>query len=316
MSIHFLRYFLAILISTSLLFAPPANDAVISTNTVSTTTGIYYETSSVVMSELQSGTTPIDFVIDLYSWSSRNKAVDLLFQTTPVLSDGLGHTIPMTYSFTPTGGTVIPIVANNWFNVLSNGSPSYRDGMTSPGFISLSIGPIPDNQVAGDYSASLIPIDVQMDGITSAASGFLSINTTVGAFIVIGFADTSLDKLGVKFVGEAIDFGSLTPYVPVPPITKNVFVHTNRNTDIQLTFQNTPALLSTVDVTSTLPITYTYNLDASSGVITAGVPFVAVSGPSDGATNVGSITFAPDTPTTNQSAGGYTATVNIVVSAL
>ncbi len=300
------------------LWAPPAsNDAVISTNTVSTTTGIYFESGTVTLTDIQAGTTPVDFTIDLFSWTSRNRALDILFQTTPALSDGLGHTIPLVYSFTSMAtGTTTSILDNTWINVIPNGNPSFRDGITSPGFITISFAPIPGDQAEGSYTTGAIPVDVRFNNTGPTVAGFLTLNATVVEFIVIGFADTSADTSGIKFVGADIDFGTLTPGVAVTPITQDVYVHTNRNSDIQITFADTPALLSTVDGVTTLPVTYTYSLNAVSDTVTPGVPFVAFSGANDGTTSVGTITFAPDTPDTSHVAGSYAATVNVVVSAM
>ena len=312
---YYLMLFLSFLVHVDA--APATDDAALGISTTSAVTGIYFETATRTMPDMQAGITPADYNMDLFLWTSRNKLTEFLLQTTPVLSDGLGNTIPLVYSYTSiASGTTISILNNTWITLVPNGDPSHRDGVTSPGFITISTGPIPANQIAGTYTTGAIPVDVIMNGLTSTAPGFITLNTTVTEFIVIGFADTSADSGGIKFVGEDILFGSLTPGVAITPITKDVFVHTNRDADIQITFADTPPLLSAVDGTTTLPVTYSYSLNSVSANVTAGVPFVAFSGANDGTTSVGSITFAPDTPTMLQTSGGYSATVNVVVSAM
>lgn len=311
-----MKLFYVALFSLSMVVKLNAVDAIIGTTTVSANTGIYFISSTINMPDMTAGTTPLDYNIDLYSYTSKNKKLELLLQTTPALSDGQGHSIPLNYTFTPIGGTATALLSNVFSQILSNGSPSYRDGVTTPGFLGISTAALPTNQVSGFYTTGAIPVDIRMDGTTSTALGYLTLNVSVVEFIVIGFADTSADSSGVKFIGENIDFGSLVLDTPVTPISKDVFVHTNRDAAIQITFATTPPLLSTVDGVSTLPVTYSYSLNAVTDVITAGVPFVAFNGANSGTTSVGTITFAPDTPTTAQIAGTYAATINVVVSAM
>lgn len=304
-------------LSFNLYAAPATGTAVVATHTVSSSTGIYFENSTITMTSIDAGTTPPDYTQDLYSAVSNRKLLELLLQTTPVLTDGFGNTIPLTYSFTSIAtGATTSILDNTWIDIIPNGNPSFRDGVTSPGYIVISTGPVPSTQAAGSYSTGPIAVDVRLDGKPSTAIGYLSINTIVNEFIVIGFIDTSAYITGIKFVGNDIDFGLMNKGETPLPITRDVFVHTNKNADIQIAFSNTPALLSSVDGVSTINVNYSYTLNATTANIVAGVPFIASSGINDGTTSVGSITFTPDTLTSTQAAGAYSTTVNVVVSAM
>ncbi len=297
--------------------APPTNYAVVATYTLSSASGIYFQNSTVSMTPISAGTTPVDFTQDIYSYVTNNRQLQFLFQNTPALTDGFGNSIPITYSFTSAGsGTTTSILDNNWIEIIANGNPSYRDGLVSPGYITISTGTVSSTQVAGYYSTGPIAIDVALDSQSSTAIGYLTINAVVGEFIVIGFADTSSYISGVKFIGNDIDFGLMNAGETPAAITKDVYVHTNRDSNIQITFSNTPELLSDIDGVSTIPVTYSYTLNSISTNIVAGVPFIASNGINDGTTSVGSITFTPDSLTNNQASGAYSATVNVVVSAM
>ena len=297
--------------------APPSNNAVVATHTLSTASGIYFDNSTVIMTPIAPGTTPLDFTQDLFSFTTNNRKLEFLFQTTPALVDGFGNSIPLTYSYVSVAnGTTTSVLDNTWIEIIAQGNPSFRDGVSSPGYLTLSTGAISPTQVAGSYSTGPIAVDVMLDGVSSTAIGYLTINALVEEFIVIGFVDTSAYTSGVMFVGNDIDFGLIAPSTTPAPITRDVYVHTNKDTDIQVTFSNTPPLLSTVDGISTIPVTYSYTLNSVTANVTAGVPFVASNGINDGTTSVGSITFTPDAVTSTQSSGAYSATVNVVVSAM
>ena len=297
--------------------APPTGNAVVATHTLSAAPGTYFDNSTVTMTPIAPGTTPLDFTQDVFAFVTNNKGLDFLMQTTPALVDGFGNSIPLTYSFTSiNSGTTTTILDNTWVNIVPNGSPSYRDGVASPGYLTLSTGAIPQTQVAGSYSTGPIAVDVMLDGNPSTAIGYLTINVNVEEFTIIGFVDTSAYTTGTLFVGNDIDFGLMTPATAPTPITRDVYVHTNVDSDIQITFSNTPPLLSTVDGSSTIPVTYSYTLNSITADVAAGVPFVASNGINDGTTSVGSITFTPDALTSTQPAGAYSATVNVVVAAM
>ena len=299
------------------LYAAPAGNAVVATHTLSTASGIYFDNSTVTMTPLAPGTTPLDFTQDIYSLTTNNRTLEFMLQTTPALVDGLGNSIPLTYSYTSVAnGTTTTILDNTWIEIIPNGNPSYRDGVASPGYLVLSTGAISPTQVAGSYSTGPIAVDVSLDGKPSTAIGYLTINAVVDEFIVIGFIDTSIYTSGVMFVGNDIDFGLMIPASTPAPIIRDIYVHTNKDTDIQITFSNTPALLSSVDGVSTIPVTYSYTLNSVTSNVTAGVPFIASNGINDGTTSVGSITFTPDAVTSTQTSGAYSATVNVVVSAM
>jgi len=297
--------------------APPTNYAAVATYTLSSSTGIYFQNSTVNMTAISAGTTPLDFVQDIFSYTTNNRKLEILFQNTPALTDGFGNSIPITYSFTSIGsGTTTSILDNTWIEVIANGNPSYRDGITSPGYITISTGAVSSTQTAGTYSTGPIAVDIVLDSKPSTAIGYLTINVVVGEFIVIGLADTSSYISGTKFIGNDIDFGLMNPGDTPAAITRDLYVHTNKDSNIQITFSNTPELLSNVDGVSTIPVTYSYMLNSVSANIVAGLPFIASNGINDGTSSVGSITFTPDSLSNNQVSGAYSATVNIVVSAM
>ncbi len=308
----------ALLSGFSLLWAAKPTDlAIIGTAPISASTGIYFESATLTMPQMQAGVLPADFTIDLYSKVGNNAKLELKLQTTPDLTDGLGHTIPLTYSFTSlASGMTVSLLDNSWVEVIPNGNPSYRDGVSSPGFITISSAVLSTNQAAGSYTTGPIAVDVAIDSLPSTAIGYLTLNATVAEFIIVGFSDTSLETVGTKFIGETIDFGTLIPGVPVTPITKDLFIHTNLDTDIQITFANTEPLISAAAGSSPIPVTYSYSLNGITSTIVAGTPIVAYSGSNDGTASVGTITFAPDTPQNDQTTGAYTATINVVVSAM
>lgn len=309
--------FLFLYVSFLHLYAAPPGNVVVATHTLSSASGIYFDNSTVTMTPLAPGSTPLDFTQDLFSFATNNQKLDILLQTTPALVDGFGNSIPLTYSYTSVAtGTTTSILDNTWVEIIPNGNPSYRDGVTTPGYLTLSTGPIPSTQAAGYYSTGPIAVDVTLDGKPSTAIGYLTINALVEEFTIIGFVDTSAYTSGVLFVGNDIDFGLITPGTTPAPITRDVYVHTNKDTDIQITFSNTPPLLSTVDGVSTIPVTYSYTLNSVTANVTAGVPFVASNGINDGTVSVGSITFTPDAVTNTQASGAYAATVNVVVAAM
>ena len=297
--------------------APPTNKAIVATHTLSSPSGIYFDNSTVTMTPIAPGTTPLDITQDIYSNVSNNKLLKFLLQTTPDLIDGLGNSIPLTYSYVSVAnGTTTSILDNTWIEIIPNGNPSFRDGVTSPGYLTLSTGAIPDTQVAGSYSTGPIAVDVMLDGQPSTAIGYLTINALVEEFIVIGFVDTSTYTSGVMFLGNDIDFGLMAPATTPTPITRDVYVHTNTDADIQITFSNTPPLLSSADGVSTIPVTYSYTLNSITADVIAGDPFIASNGINDGTLSVGSITFTPDSLTSTTPSGAYSATVNVVVAAM
>ena len=301
----------------NLYAAAPAGSAIIATHTVSSGSGIYFDNSTVTMTPIAPGTTPLDFTQDVFSYVSNNRSLEFLLQTTPVLTDGFGNSIPLTYSYTSVAnGTTTSILDNTWMEIIPLGTPSYRDGATTPGYLTLSTGAISPTQVAGSYSAGPIAVDVMLDGKVSTAIGYLTINALVEEFIIIGFVDTSAYTSGIMFVGNDIDFGLMAPATTPAPITRDVYVHTNTDADIQITFSNTPPLLSSADGVSTIPVTYSYTLNSILGNVTAGVPFIASNGINDGTLSVGSITFTPDALTSTTPSGAYSATVNVVVAAM
>ena len=297
--------------------APATGDAVVATHTLSASSGIYFDSSTINMTAINAGTTPLDQTYDIFSYVTNNRQLEFLLQNTPALVDGFGNSIPITYSFTSVvSGTTTSILDNTWISIVPNGTPSYRDGIISPGYITISTGPVSSTQVAGSYSTGPIAVDVTLDSKPSTAIGYLTINAVVNEFIVIGLINTSAYTAGIKFIGNDIDFGLMTPGEAPAAITRDVYVHTNRDSNIQITFSNTPNLLSNVDGVSTIPVTYSYTLNSTSANIVAGVPFVASNGVNDGTTSVGSITFTPDALTNNQASGAYSATLNVVVSAM
>lgn len=301
----------------SLYAAAPSGNAVVATHTLTSAPGTYFDNSTITMTPIAPGTTPLDFTQDIFAFVSNNKQLQFLLQTTPTLIDGFGNSIPLTYSYTSiANGTTTSILDNTWIEVIPNGTPSYRDGATTPGYLTLSTGVISPTQVAGSYSTGPIAVDVTLDGNPSTAIGYLTINALVEEFIVIGFVDTSAYTTGVLFVGNDIDFGLMAPSTTPAPITRDVYVHTNTDANIAITFSNTPPLLSSVDGVSTIPVTYSYTLNSITANVTAGVPFVASNGINDGTLSVGSITFTPDTLTSTKPSGAYSATVNVVVAAM
>lgn len=303
--------------SVKMYAAAAAGNVVVSTSTVSSSTGIYFESATLTMPSMIAGTTPVDYIIDLYDAGDNKKALEFRFVTTPALSDGFGNTIPLTYTFVSiANGSTTSVLDNTWVEIINTGNPSYRDGLTSPGYLTIATAALPTTQASGSYTTGPIAVDIALDGYTSTVMGYLTLNAVVEEFVVIGFTDTSAETTGVRFIGNDIDFGSMEPGVTPAPITRDVYVHTNRDSDIQITFSNTPALLSSVDGTSTIPVNYSYTLNSVSANVVAGSPIVAHSGASDGTTSVGSITFAPDALTDMQAIGAYSATVNVVVSAM
>ena len=285
---------------------------------VAPTSGIYFIGGTVPLPAYQAGTTPAVFSMPVYIYCNINKDVAGMFTTLPSLADGNGNTIPITYSYTSIpSGTEVPIAANTWVEILPNGEPQLRDGATIVGYINIIAPALPITQVSGSYTTGAISADIALDAqtIPSTQLGSVTLNGSVDEFIIMGFADTSLLGTGVYFVGEIIDFGIFVAGFAHPPITKNLFVHTNRDANIQITFSNTPPLLSLVDGVSTIGMTYSYNLNGVSATIIAGVPFVAISGVNGGTASVGTITFAPDAIPGIQTQGAYSATVNVIVSA-
>lgn len=309
--------FIFILILPLHLYGAQANDAVIDTVTVGTASGIYFDNSTITMTTIDAGTSPPDYVQDFFSNVTNNKLLEMLFQTTPALVDGFGNSIPLMYSITSIStGVTTSVLDNTWITIIPNGNPAYRGGASSSAYLTISTGPVPSTQAAGTYSTGPIAVDVVLGGNPSTAIGYLTIDTVVNEFIVIGFIDTSAYITGTKFIGNDIDFGLMEPSTTPTPITRDVYVHTNKDSDIQITFSNTPPLLSSVDGITTIPVTYSYTLNSTTADVVAGLPFIASNGINDGTASVGSIIFTPDTLTSVQPTGAYSATVNVVISAM
>ena len=299
------------------LYAAPSNNAVVATHTLSTASGIYFDNSTMTMTPIAPGTTPLDFTQDIFAFTTRNKLLQAMLVSAAPLVDGFGNSIPFTVSYTSiASGTTSTVLDSTWIMIVANGEPSYRDGVQSPGYLTISTGAISPTQVAGSYSTGPMAVDVKIDGVASTAIGYLTINVNVEEFTVIGFVDTSVYTSGVMFVGNDIDFGLIAPATTPTPITRDVYVHTNKDSDIQITFSNTPPLLSSVDGTSTIPVTYSYTLNSMTADVVAGTPFIASNGINDGTVSVGSITFTPDAVSDTQTSGAYIATVNVVVAAM
>lgn len=294
-------------------------ECIVSGQPTTATGGIYFTGGTVPLTAYQAGTTPAVFSMPIYVNCNINKDVAGKFLTLPQLSDGLGNNIPITYSYTsvPTG-IEVAITAATWVEILPNGEPQLRDGASVVGYINIIAPALPITQISGSYTTGAISADIAVDAqtIPSTQLASITLNGSVDEFIILGFADTSLLGAGVYFVGDIIDFGILVAGSTPPPISKNLFVHTNKNANIQVTFMDTPPLLSTVDGVSTIGMNYSYNLNSVAADVIAGVPIVAVNGVSSGTASVGTITFSPNALPGSQIEGAYTATVSVTVSAM
>ncbi len=268
-------------------------------------------------SDLQITQTNQTVEIPIYVKTDSSDAIYMNLDSISPLKQGTDEIIT-TMIFRNSSNQETTINANSDFTIHSG---STNDGTSKVGDIIIKVANVPDLATYGTYN--LNP-DINAKVKIGSSESYSSTNTLTStasvakvAMVNIGDSTSVSDyTTGVDFKDSTIGFGNFQ-LNQINTITKNVFVKSNTNGDIALSFDTTQKLKSTIDNSYQIGMSYGYKTTSQSDFssISNNTPFTIYSDKNDGTSKIGEMRFSTEALTGSLIAGGYSASIAVTVTA-